>query len=102
MSKKINLFSLNVPAALRLDQLPGKLEFMSLLPFVGAHHDAPAECLEVNERGVSPCGATYFARDGKVGKTPPGATPERTTVPLTLHLGPQGRVPRTPLRGTHP
>ena len=24
-------------------------------------------------RNISPCGATYFARDGKVSKAPPGA-----------------------------
>ena len=51
------------------------------------------------EGDVSPCGARFFPNDWKEPKGSPGATPERTTVPLTLHLGPQGRGPRTPLRG---
>ena len=57
---------------------------MGLLPFVGAHHDASAGHPEVNEGEVSPCGATYFARVGKVGKTPPGTRPSE----LRLHVVP--------------
>ena len=57
---------------------------MGLLPFVGAHHDASAGRPEADEGGVSPCGATYFARVGKVGKTPPGTRPSE----LRLHVVP--------------
>ena len=34
--------------------------------------------------GVSPCGATYFARVGKVGKTPPGMAPMSAFAQLAL------------------
>ena len=71
---------------------------MGLLPFVGAHHDASAGRPEADEGGVSPCGATYFARVGKVGKTPPGEMSNRATAPLALRLGPPGHFPRTPVK----
>ena len=50
------------------------------------------------EGDISPCGATYFARVGKVGKTPPGEMSNRTTAPLALRLGPPGHFPRTPVK----
>ena len=44
-------------------------------------------------RRVSPCGATYFAHGGKVGKTPLGVASEQTTA---FRLGLQFRAPQTP------
>ena len=54
------------------------------------------------EGDVSPCGATYFARVGKVGKTPPGTRPSE----LRLHVvPPRFTRPLSPdpcYGGTHP
>ena len=37
---------------------------------------------------VSPCGATYFARGGKVGKASPGAAHGHLTMPYPASPGP--------------
>ena len=50
---------------------------------------------------VPPCGAAYFARGGKVGKTPPGTAPMSAYAERALKVafptpsGPSGHLPLT-------
>ena len=46
---------------------------------------------------VPPCGAAYFARGGKVGKTPPGTAPMSAYAERALKVA----FPRTPVYGGH-
>ncbi len=54
------------------------------------------ESVEIETGGISPCGASYFARDGKVTKTPPGGGSRATSLRYPAS-------PRTPvfIRGRH-
>ena len=60
------------------------LKGLSIIRYTGIYSSGPVRRGEGLRGGVSPCGATYFARDGKVGKTPPGTRPSE----LRLHVVP--------------